>query len=224
MRRYEEGLERWRRKAGPWILLLAAPFVVAGIWIHLAAPDSWQFDGGMALGAGIAIAMALWLSPPAYVENWKDGAEGEERTERALRPLEADGWTVAHDLAGSRGNRDHVVVGPGGVFLIDTKVRWGRVSIEGDRLKTSRLNDFDYRVDVGGPARRAAIDLHDEIGGWVHAVVAIWGDFPDRVVAGRDVDFVAGDQLADWLRSRPDRLTPTQIERAAARVRGLAPA
>jgi hypothetical protein len=37
--------------------------------------------------------------------------------------LERQGWVVLHDLAipGSRTNLDHLVIGPGGVFVIDSK-------------------------------------------------------------------------------------------------------
>jgi len=56
-------------------------------------------------------------------ERWERGAEVEERTAEALAAL-PPGWVVLHEVAwpGRRyANIDHVVVGPGGVFVIDTK-------------------------------------------------------------------------------------------------------
>jgi hypothetical protein len=38
------------------------------------------------LGAGVWIAVRG--SPPAYIENWQQGAEGERKTEKALRRLD----------------------------------------------------------------------------------------------------------------------------------------
>jgi Nuclease-related domain len=40
-----------------------------------------------------------------------------------LAALERQGWAVLHDLAvpRSRANIDHLVIGPGGVFVIDSK-------------------------------------------------------------------------------------------------------
>lgn len=59
-----------------------------------------------------------------------------ERTEPitadALRSLEPHGWTLLHDRrwpGTRRGNIDHLAVGPGGVFVIDTKAWSGTVSI-----------------------------------------------------------------------------------------------
>ena len=39
----------------------------------------------------------------------------------SLRELESQGWRVFHDLTASQGNMDHVVVGLGGVVLLDSK-------------------------------------------------------------------------------------------------------
>ena len=50
-------------------------------------------------------------------------------TERELRSVERQGWVVAHDLQGRFGNVDHLVVGPGGVYLLDSKNWSGEVSV-----------------------------------------------------------------------------------------------
>jgi hypothetical protein len=52
---------------------------------------------------------------------------GERMTAEELEPLRAQGWQVFHDVPAESGkqefNIDHVVVGPGGVFSIETKMR-----------------------------------------------------------------------------------------------------
>jgi Nuclease-related domain len=60
-------------------------------------------------------------------ESWSQGAEGEEVVGKALEGLAADGWHVIHDVSFGRGNIDHIVVGPGGIFTIETKSRGGKV-------------------------------------------------------------------------------------------------
>src|SRR4029077_1101345 len=35
----------------------------------------------------------------------------------------ADGWQVIHDVSFGRGNIDHVIVGPGGIYTVETKSR-----------------------------------------------------------------------------------------------------
>jgi hypothetical protein len=71
-------------------------------------------------------------------ENWAQGAEGEETVGKILEGLREQGWCVIHDVSFGRGNIDHIVVGPGGVFTIETKSRGGRLSL--DRLDPKMLS------------------------------------------------------------------------------------
>lgn len=65
-------------------------------------------------------------------ESWSQGAEGEEVVGQALEGLAADGWLAIHDVSFGGANIDHIVVGPGGLFTVETKSHGGRFSI--DRL------------------------------------------------------------------------------------------
>jgi len=47
----------------------------------------------------------------------------------------------------------------------------------------------------------------------VQSVVAIWGDFPERLHKGDRVIYVAGEQLVEWLLQQPATLD--QARRAA---------
>src|SRR4029450_5665207 len=69
-------------------------------------------------------------SPDAIAR--RRGAAGERRTARLLEPLERHGWVVLHDLSvpGSRANLDHLVIGPGGVFVIDSKQYVGVLQLD----------------------------------------------------------------------------------------------
>jgi hypothetical protein len=60
-------------------------------------------------------------------DNWAQGAEGEEAVGQILDGLRAEGWCVIHDVSFGRGNIDHIVVGPGGIFSIETKSRGGKI-------------------------------------------------------------------------------------------------
>jgi hypothetical protein len=71
-----------------------------------------------------------------------------------------------HDLRDGRGNVDHVVLGPAGVFLLDSK-RWaGTISVDGDDLSvTNELDPADSYRDRGrlAIARGQAARLNAEI-------------------------------------------------------------
>ena len=90
------------------------------------------------------VALTSW--PPAHIENWKTGADAERRTEKTLRVLESEGWDAVHDLASPFGNIDHVIVGPGGVFLLDTKQMLGQVAVDGDTVRVSRRRESPRRI------------------------------------------------------------------------------
>ncbi|HET7510441.1 MAG TPA: nuclease-related domain-containing protein [Solirubrobacterales bacterium] len=60
---------------------------------------------------------------------WSQGAEGEEVVGQLLEELATSGWYALHDVSFGRGNIDHVVVGPGGLFTIETKSHRGKVFI-----------------------------------------------------------------------------------------------
>lgn len=77
---------------------------------------------------GVMLGANRWLSP--QVDRWLQGARGERQVGAILDHLSEDGWHVLHDVSLGRGNVDHVLVGPGGVFTIETKSHRGRRRVE----------------------------------------------------------------------------------------------
>ena len=69
----------------------------------------------------IGAALLAWTDPVRDTEAWRVGAIGEERVGAALDRL--PGVSTLHDRRIPRrtANIDHLVVGPGGVYVIDTK-------------------------------------------------------------------------------------------------------
>jgi Nuclease-related domain len=94
--------------------------------------------GRLAVAAGAlaaaGVGWALRFRPSAETRAWRRGAAGERRTARALRPLLRAGWAVLHDVAipGSRANGDHLLIGPPGVFLVDSKAWHGHITMAPD--------------------------------------------------------------------------------------------
>ncbi|MGN6556562.1 MAG: nuclease-related domain-containing protein [Solirubrobacterales bacterium] len=70
--------------------------------------------------------------------SWSQGAEGEEAVGKVLEDLAEEGWCVIHDVSFGRGNIDHILVGPGGIFTIETKSHGGKLWL--DRLDPKMLS------------------------------------------------------------------------------------
>jgi hypothetical protein len=123
-----------------WTRSLAwrAPLVVAaGLTVQvLAAQAGLPWAGLAGLAAAALVGWRLRFRPSEQVTAWRRGADGERHTARLLDRLTRDGFVVFHDLAipGSPANVDHLVIGPTGVFVIDSKQWTGSVHQGADGL------------------------------------------------------------------------------------------
>jgi len=61
---------------------------------------------------------------------WLRGAEGERVVGAVCAELKGDGWYAIHDVSLGHGNVDHILVGPGGIFTIETKSHRGDIPID----------------------------------------------------------------------------------------------
>jgi hypothetical protein len=230
--RYREGRQRWRdRVVRPyrWVFLLIGGCIFA---VEMATgPAALHWTLGLAMGGLIGLWITFNDTPPPYVENWRRGADGERHTARVMRRLRRKGWRCVHDQQIDRGNRDHVAVGPAGVFLLETKRPHGEVVVQEDGPWVHRIDDPDapsYPMpELEGRVRWQASRLSAELGQatgsrpWVHAVVVIWAPFPQRVVERDRVTYVHGDELKGWLEARPAVLEGERLARLADAVRGF---
>lgn len=74
-------------------------------------------------------AVLALTDEPQSTRAWATGARGEEKLAKALEGIE--GLLVLHDrrVPGTRGNIDHILVTPAGVFVVDAKQYQGRIEI-----------------------------------------------------------------------------------------------
>lgn len=144
----------------------------------------------------------------------------EQRTAAALAPLAAAGYHLLADRrwpGSRRAQVDMVVVGPGGVFIVDTKA-WSEVTVAGDRIHRGQQDVTDELMALADLAYRTEGELV-EIGlapGEVHAVAVLAGHSgldervgPVRVVGERDV--------LRLIARRGARLVPAQVDAVLAR-------
>jgi len=208
--RYERGLRSYRRRIRWPLLIVVTPIFAYGLGVMLSRKlDPWSVSVGAAFAVGIAFVIYTRDEAPSHVQNWKRGEDGERMTEKALKPLEKQGWKVKHDVQrDGRANLDHIAWGPKGVFLLETKNLAGTVSLEEGVLVARQFDDPDevYRYTslaprLRGQAKELSARLHAETGRrtWVTAVAVIWGHFPQEEVTHENVTYIAGERLRTWL-------------------------
>jgi hypothetical protein len=223
---------RWRRaRAAEWAAWTPTlPWRAAvtlgigasgGVLGSLLAPRLGLVIG---LAAATAAGWGLRFQPSPDANAWRRGAVGERRTARLLGPLERHGWAVLHDLAvpGSAANIDHLVIGPGGVFVIDSKLYRGRLQLDGGgRLWHGRYPLGPTLEAVSFEADQAAQVLPDP-GVAVVPIVAVHGaQVPWGKVAVEGVPVVPARRLPSMLCQLPAVLGPERVVGLAdqARVR-----
>jgi hypothetical protein len=157
-------------------------------------------------------------------ERFERGAEGEEATGVQLDALRQHGWVVFHDVrwpGRPRANIDHVVIGPGGVFVVDSKNWSGRIEVMSNVL-----------LQNGRPREEAVVGTGEA----ALAVTRLLGQVPvtgvlcfvrEEPLTGwaRDVMICSTSTVASMLSSRPRALHPAAVRRFETRLqRGLASA
>jgi Nuclease-related domain len=164
--------------------------------------------------APIKSVLARVLGSPREERDWAVGADGEEEVAWRLRRL-GDGWHVIHSVpVGEMGaDIDHVVIGPAGVFTLNTKnhskhrvtVTQGGVYVNGQRTEYLRNSRFE--------AKRANKLLTAACGDVdVQPVIVIMAADIKIKTEPTDVNVVGRRSIARWLRKRPAVLTPERVE------------
>jgi Nuclease-related domain len=212
-------LAAWRRGL-PWrVAALLAAAVAAGLLAAQLAPHLTPL-ALMLAAAGLGSQMRFRPGPETRA--WRRGAKGERRTARLLAPLERHGWAVLHDLAipGSAANIDHLVIGPGGVLVIDTKRYRGRLWLDGygmlwqgRHLLVSALRKVRWAADQADAVLGIA-DLQ------IAAIVAVHGaSVPWGALRSEGVTVVPAQRLPDLLGALPPVLGPERVAWLADRAR-----
>jgi len=133
-RRYERLAERRRADLVPRLIWNVGLFGILGIalWVFTAGVS---FGGPWMFGLMVAVGLVKTFTEPTHLTAWAIGARGERETEAALERL-PEGFVHLHDrrIPGTRANIDHVVIGPTGVFVIESKRMVGRLRVRGQTV------------------------------------------------------------------------------------------
>lgn len=164
-----------------------------------------DFISGVVIGGGVvALPGALWILTTQMTGTMPVmmGAEAEQWTADALRRLTRRGWRLVNHVALKREDIDHVLLGPGGAYAVETKWSSSWASAYGrDRI-----------ADGIAQARENARDLsrwHEfkSLGIASEPLLVLWGAGlsgwapADRVRLIDGVTVITGPALADWTAS-----------------------
>lgn len=198
--------------------------IIAGVLFGFLL-NNWRWGLTFAVLAGIVDAIIrsrTTFKGPAGVRLTK----AQKRTSRQLGALERKGYRAMHILPipDSEEQIDHLVIGPAGVFAIDSE-DWDRrmpVRTSNHRNLWHGPTSMIHRLEhARWEANQAAAMLSAEAGSpvWVRPAMAVYGPkIPWDVAEIRDVDVFSGPRLRIYLRRRARRrdahpLSKSEIER-----------
>jgi hypothetical protein len=206
-----------RRRAWQRRVIVA---VIAGVLFGFLL-DDWRLGLTFAVLAAIAdtiIRSRTVFKGPAGVKLTK----AQKRTARQLSSLGRKGYRAMHILPipDSEEQIDHLVIGPAGVFAIDSEDWDKRMPVRtsnhrqlwhGPRSMKDRLEHAHWEADQAASLLSAAMGSPVT----VRAAMAVYGPkIPWDVAEIRDVDVFSGPRLRIYLRRRARKRTATPLSPA----------
>lgn len=192
----------------------AAVTVVSALLTDGPQARGFVFGSGLTLTACAVAALVVLVSGTAPLMM---GEMAEQWTAQQLRPLTQHGWRLVNHFGLGGGDHDHVLIGPGGIVLLETK--WGSRSWAMDD------RDSFFQSALAQSARNAKqLSTWHEVARHgrppVQPVLVLWGaarrdiaDLPPVRHERSGVLVMAGDQVTPWaLRQGRAGLTPDQVE------------
>jgi hypothetical protein len=225
-----------RRRAAEWTLYqrtlplrlagVALASLVAALAVDQVAPALAGWAGLVAAGL---VGWRLRFRVSQDARNWQRGARGERRTARQLDRLARHGWVVFHDLAipDSRANADHLAIGSGGVFLVDSKNWRGRLAFAPDGTLWHGSYPLTATLATIGFEAAAIVEALAVPGLGVEPLLVVHGStipWGEQYLGG--VAVLPASRLVATLLALPPLLTDQQVtqlaQRASARLRPAA--
>ena len=156
------------RKVGAMLVCLCILAVACGFAFALALTTrSWLVGVLLVLGIVALLVLSMYLLHRIEKEGnrWKKGLDGELCVGLSLTEELPNTFWVIHDLTTEFGNLDHVVIGPTGVFAVETKNWRGLVTADGkgELLLNGKPTDKPYVKNL----TRTIMDVKDRLGALV---------------------------------------------------------
>ena len=210
-------------KIDPWA-------AVALFMIILAVLEWWRYIQQIAfnpvifsLAALVTVALLVWriVSLRPKLKALRQGRDGEKAVGEFLERLRGNGYLVFHDIVATGFNIDHVLIGPAGVFAVETKTwskpigREARITLDGDRVLKDKMEpDRNPVSQAHAQANWLKQQLEESTGRMleVFPVVLFPGWFvepmPRPETGARQIWLLEPKALPAFLAQEPMRLNP----------------
>ncbi len=209
-------------------VLLAATFGVMALmrWMEVRSGvvhSPWLYTGIFTFALAFLVFRFIRILP--LLRNLRQGEAGEKIVGEYLERLRERGYRVFHDVLGDGFNLDHAIIGPAGVFTLETKT-WSkpergepRIEFDGEALRVlGGQPDRSPIIQARAPAGWLRLLLEESTGRKfkVHPVVLVPGWFIDSS-AQRDWStwVLEPKGLPKWLKDDPAKLLPEDVQLAA---------
>ena len=201
-----------------WLQLLG--FLALGIALLSAAslliPNLYMRGLALGVGATSLVAMILtWVIQVTGTAPIMMGEQGEQWTASELRKLRRSGWRLVNHVLLKTGDIDHVLVGPGGIFAVETKwSSWDWAPTADDK----RLIGSAKQVAASANSLTLWTELRRTGVGRVQPIVFVWGPGSsgiDSVIDVAGTQVIPGQAATRWRRGLPTGvLDAKQVESA----------
>jgi hypothetical protein len=200
--------------------------VIVAFWLVCIVAWIQKFAGHV---PGPAFWTLLSLSVTAYggfqifrlrpqLRRLRFGEGGQRRVAEALERIRDKGYSVFHDLPANGSNVDHVVVGPTGVYAIETRTRKGadliRYQNDSELLIGAKINDSPALRHARGSAYAVQEQLKEHLHAayWVKPVLVFVGSRRvQQPVVDYTVDVITADDLENYFARQQPEITDADV-------------
>jgi hypothetical protein len=214
-----------------YVTLLFAAFMcalfAAGAFGCASDRLSDRLPGFIVFGGASAFFTILAWRKLRVVRRCRLGLLGEQTMGDLLGRLAREGYRIFHDVPGSGNwNVDHVAVGRGGIFAIETKCRMKRpvrgkaeqdVMVDADVIRFPGYSDLRTVAQARRNAEWVAKEFSEAVGEdlRVKPVVALPGWFVVKPSKEWSVWVLSGKMVPSWIEGEPQGISEELVRRVS---------
>jgi len=204
-----------------FLVLLVTSIDVLPLYI-----DAGRYSTARGTALGLLIAGWYYFLLLQY-RRFRAGIIGEQKVTKTLSAALSNEYSMFNDVtleSMASGNIDHIVVGPTGIFVIETKNYSGKISYYGDNWegvgrkspsRQARINAMRIKKILTSSASLESRPF------WIQGIVVLT-DHRAEITEKKPPEHVKVtkiDELPDYIKSKPRRFESLEIEQIEAEIK-----